>query len=77
VARSIALSGLLIVIVVPGNSAKRDFALDVPGIHVLTPWRQEETWMAGIADKFTQSAQEQTAMPGHDGAKTKEAINVG
>jgi hypothetical protein len=35
----------------------------VPAIHVLA---RRKTWMPGIADKFTQSAQKQTAMAGHD-----------
>ena len=29
-----------------------------------------KTWMPGIADKFTQSAQKQTAMAGHDGERS-------
>jgi len=39
----------------------------VPAIHVFTKLRPSKTWMPGIADKFTQSAQKQTAMAGHDG----------
>jgi hypothetical protein len=39
----------------------------VPGIHVFHRIERNKTWMAGIADKFTQSAR-QTAMPGHDDA---------
>jgi hypothetical protein len=37
----------------PGNSAKRVFALDVPDIHVFAELKQEKTWMAGTK-------------PGHD-----------
>jgi hypothetical protein len=50
----------------PGESAKRVFALDVPAIHAL--FRKKEvkskTWMPGIADKFTQSAQGRLLWPG-------------
>jgi hypothetical protein len=34
----------------------------VPAIHVLG--RQKRTWMPGIADKFTQSAQSRLLWPG-------------
>ena len=37
----------------PGKSAKRVFAPDVPGIHVLSVSKGKNTWMAGSADKFT------------------------
>src|SRR5258708_15672225 len=37
-----------------------------PAIHVFLAARLK-TWMPGIADKFTQSAQKQTALAGHDG----------
>jgi hypothetical protein len=40
----------------------------VPAIHVFL---LSKTWMPGIADKFTQSAQGQTAMAGHDGENVK------
>src|SRR5258705_2853362 len=35
----------------------------VPAIHVLLAWTQK-TWMPGIADKFTQSAQGRLLWPG-------------
>ena len=39
-----------------GNSAKRVFAPDVPGIHVLQHLREEKTWMAGTGPAMTTSA---------------------
>src|SRR5258708_7869098 len=38
----------------------------VPPIHVFLCCWAVKTWMPGIAKKFTQSAQKQTAMAGHD-----------
>jgi hypothetical protein len=39
-----------------------------PGHPRLSCVSEEKTWMPGIADKFTQSAQRQTALAGHDEA---------
>ena len=37
----------------PGRSAKRVFALDVPGIHVLNLTKSKKTWMAGTSPVMT------------------------
>jgi hypothetical protein len=39
----------------------------VPAIHVFTKLRQSKTWMPGIADKLTQSAQGRLLRPGMTG----------
>jgi hypothetical protein len=36
---------------------------DVPAIHVFNPMSHEKTWMPGIADKFTPSAQGRLLWP--------------
>src|ERR1700682_2155193 len=43
----------------------------MPGHPRLSCASEEKTWMPGIADKFTQSAQRQTALAGHDEAASQ------
>jgi hypothetical protein len=42
----------------------------VPAIHVFNPMPHEKTWMPGIADKFTPSAQDRLLWPGMTTTKT-------
>ena len=47
----------------PGNSAKRVFALDVPGIHVLLA---AKTWVAGTSPAMTNSLETKAIFPIYD-----------
>jgi hypothetical protein len=56
-------------LVMAGQKREARLRADVPTIHVFTS-HQRNTWMPGIADKFTQSAQNRLLWPGMTITKT-------
>jgi hypothetical protein len=56
--------------VMAGLKREARLRADVPAIHVFNPMPHEKTWMPGIADKFTPSAQDRLLWPGMTTTKT-------